>query len=206
MEEGDRRRRSEVRFTQGIDAWRRKTIDGKEEWGVTIMKKAIILLALTVFFSTFGYAQTLIYSWRDSAGKVHIVDEINKVPDQYREDLKVYRLSSTRGTQKPRFEAPPKIVTKVKEVEEGALREERLEKEMEEIRSSIADMTDRLERLRQERETKRLRMIRKRGRGKAVVREKREIEEIDREIEALTNQLGKRMEGLRSQETEKSLK
>ena len=178
----------------------------KEEWGVTIMKKAIIPLALTVFFSTFGYAQTLIYSWRDSAGKVHIVDELNKVPDQYREDLKVYRLSSTRGTQKPRSEAPPKIVTKVKEVEEGALREERLEKEMEEIRSSIADMTDRLERLRQERETKRLRMIRKRGRGKAVVREKREIEEIDREIEALTNQLGKRMEGLRSLEKEKSLK
>ena len=177
----------------------------REEWGVTIMKKAIIPLALTVFFSTFGYAQTLIYSWRDSAGKVHIVDELNKVPDQYREDLKVYRLS-TRGTQKPRSEAPPKIVTKVKEVEKGAVREERLEKEMEEIRSSIADMTDRLERLRQERETKRLRMIRKRGRGKAVVREKREIEEIDREIEALTNQLGKRMEGLRSLEKEKSLK
>ena len=180
--------------------------NGKEKWGVTIVKKAIILLVFTVFFSPFGHTQTLIYSWRDSAGKVHIVDELNKVPDQYREDLKVYRLSSTRGTQKPRSEAPPKIVTKVKEVEKGAVREERLEKEMEEIRSSIADMTDRLERLRQERETKRLRMIRKRGRGKAVVREKREIEEIDREIEALTNQLGKRMEGLRSLEKEKSLK
>ena len=72
------------------------------------MKKAIIPLALTVFFSTFGYAQTLIYSWRDSVGKVHIVDEINKVPDQYRKDLKVYRLSSPRGTQKPRSEPPPK--------------------------------------------------------------------------------------------------
>ena len=86
------------------------------------------------------------------------------------------------------------------------MREERLEKEMEEIRSSVADMTDRVERFRQERETKRLRMIRKRGRGKAVVREKREIEEIDREIEALTNQLGKRKEGLRSLEKEKSPK
>lgn len=195
-----------MKFTQGIDAWRRKTIDGKEEWGGTIMKKAIIPLALIVLFSSFGYAQTLIYSWRDSAGKVHIVDEIYKVPDQYREDLKVYRLSSPRGTQKPRPEAPPKIVTKMKEVEGGVLREERLEKEMEEIRSSIADMTDRVERLRQERETKRLRMIRKRGTGKVVARERREIEEIDREIEALTNQLGKRMEGLRSLEKEKSLK
>lgn len=170
------------------------------------MKKVIIPLALIVFFSRFGYAQTLIYSWRDSTGKVHIVDEINKVPDQYREDLKVYRLSSPKGIQKPRSEASPKIVTKMKEVEQGVLREERLEKEMEEIRSSIADMTDRVERLRQERETKRLRMIRKRGRGKAVARERREIEEIDREIEALTNQLGKRTEGLRSLEKEKSLK
>jgi len=56
----------------------------KEEWGVTIMKKAIIPLALTVFFSTFGYAQTLIYRWRDSADNAHIVAALNKVPEQYR--------------------------------------------------------------------------------------------------------------------------
>jgi len=172
----------------------------KEEWGVTIMKKAIIPLALTVFFSTFGYAQTLIYSWRDSAGKVHIVDELNKVPFQYREDLRIYRLSSTRGTQTPRSKASSRPTGKMKAVEEGTLRGERLEKEMEEVRSSITDMTDRLQRLRQERETKRLRMIRKRGRGKTVVREKGEIERIDREIEALANQLGKRMETLKSLE------
>ena len=49
-------------------------------------------------------------------------------------------------------------------------------------------------------------MIRKRARGKSVVREKEEIEKIDGEIEILTNQLGKRTEALRSLEQGKSLK
>jgi hypothetical protein len=65
---------------------------------------------------------------------------------------------------------------------------------------------DRLEALTQERETKRIRMIRQRGRGKSVVRERGELEEIDQEIETLTDQLEERMEALRSLEEEKSVK
>ena len=73
------------------------------------------------------------------------------------------------------------------------------------MRGSIAGLEERLEGLRQEREQKRIRMIRIRARGKAVVREKGEIERIDREIEILTNQLGKRMEALKLLEQRRSL-
>jgi hypothetical protein len=65
-------------------------------------------------------------------------------------------------------------------------------------------LSEKLEGLRQEGEAKRIRMIRKRARGKTVVREKREIEEIDREIEALTDQMGKKKEALRSLEQERT--
>ena len=91
-------------------------------------------------------------------------------------------------------------------MDEGTLKGERLEEETEEVRGSITELRERLEKLRQERETKRIRMIRKRARGQTVAREKGEIEKIDREIEILTNQLGKRTEALRSLEQGKSLK
>lgn len=165
-----------------------------------IMKKAVIPLVLTLLFSAFGHGQTLIYRWRDSAGKVYIVDDLNKVPVQYREDLKIYRLSSRKGAKRPRSRAPSKPVPEMKEAEEGTVKGEWVEKEMEEVRSSITDLRDRLETLRQVKETKRIRMIRKRGRGKSVVREKGEIGRINQEIETLTNQLAKRMEALRSLE------
>lgn len=177
--------------------------------GVTVMKKAIIPLVLMMFFSPFGHAQTLIYSWRDRAGKIHIVDELNKVPIQYREDLKIYRLSSKKGAKKPRSKASSKPVTPVREVEEETeetSREERSGEEIGEVRTSITQLEDRLEKLREERRVKRRKMIRKRARGKAWIRERREIGEIDREIETLTNQLGKRMEALRSLEEGQSLK
>ncbi len=178
----------------------------KGEMGVTVMKKAIILLVLMMFFSPFGHAQTLIYSWRDGAGKIHIVDELNKVPIQYREDLKIYRLSSKKGAKKPRAKASLKPVTKVKEVEEEALKGEWLGKELEKVRSSITDLRDRLGELRQERETKRITMIRRRAHGKAWIRERREIGKIDREMGTLTNQLGKKVEALRSLEEGQSIK
>ena len=170
------------------------------------MNKAIIPLMLTVFLSTLGHAQTLIYSWRDRAGEVHLVDDLNKVPLQYREGMKIYRILSTRGAKGPRPKASSKPITKEEELDEGTLKGERLEEETEEVRGSITELRERLEKLRQERETKRIRMIRKRARGQTVAREKGEIEKIDREIEILTNQLGKRTEALRSLEQGKSLK
>ena len=178
----------------------------KEAKGVVIMQKAIIALMLIVFLSTVGHAQILIYSWRDRAGTVHVVDNINKVPLQYRDSMKIYRISSTKGAKGTRPKASSKPVMREKELEEGTLKGRWLEEEIGEIRGSITELSERLEGLRQERETKRIKMIRKRARGKTVVREKGEIENIDGEIEFLTNQLGRRMEALRSLEQEKSLK
>jgi hypothetical protein len=173
--------------------------------GGTVMNKAIVPLLLTVFVSALGYTQTHVYSWRDRAGTVHMVDDLNKVPVHYREDVKIYRIPPTRGTKEPRSKPSFKAVTKVKEGEEGALKGEWLEEEIGEVRGSITGLEERVEELRQEREKKRIYIIKKRAMGHPVVREKRELEGIDREIEILTNQLRKRTEALRSLEQEKSL-
>lgn len=170
-----------------------------------IKKMAIIPLMVTLFLSPFGHAQTLIYSWRDRAGMVHIVNDLNKVPIQYRGGMKIYRIPSTKGPKEPRPRVSSEHVEKMKGGEEETLKRERLEDEIGEISASITELRARLETLRQEREAKRIRMIRTRARGKTVVREKGEIEKIDREIETLTIQLGERMEALRSFEQEKSL-
>ncbi len=172
---------------------------------VTVMKKAVIFLVLMVFISAFGSAQTFMYSWRDKDGRVHIVNDLNKVPIHYREDMKVYRIPSTREPKEARPKVPPRPVTRMGEREGGTLEGQPRGEGIGEISSSIAGLRERLEELREERETKRIRMIRKRARGDTVVRENREIEEIDREMEVLTDQLGKRIEALRLLEQEKSL-
>lgn len=174
--------------------------------GGVIMKKAVISLVFTLLLSSFGHGQTRIYSWRDSTGKVHIVDELNKVPSQYRDDMRIYRLPSRREPKKPRSKAPSRPVPEVREVEEETLKGESVKEEMEDVGSAITDVRERLEALGQERETKRIRMIRKRAQGQAWIRERRAIEKIDREIEMLTDQLEKRMDALGSLEEEKSLK
>jgi hypothetical protein len=172
---------------------------------VTIKNKAVIFLVVMVFISASGSAQTLIYRWRDSDGTVHIVDDLNKVPINYREDVKVYRIQSTREPKESRSKAPPRSVTRVGVGEERSLEGEPREGMVGEIRSTIAGLRERLDELRQEREMKRIRMIRKRAKGNTVVRENREIEEIDREIQVLTDQLGKRTETLQLLEKGKSL-
>ena len=173
--------------------------------GGTVMNKAIVPLLLTVFVSALGYTQTHVYSWRDRAGTVHMVDDLNKVPVHYREDMKIYRIPSTKGAKEPRSRVSSEPVTKVKGGEQEPLKGEGFEEGIGEVRGSINGLRERLEKLRQERETERIRMIRKRARGKTVVREKGEVEKIDREIAILTDQLGEKMEALRLLEQEKSL-
>lgn len=168
------------------------------------MIKTVIPLVLTIFVSAPGYAQTVMYSWRDRAGAVHIVDDLNKVPCDYREHMKIYRIPSTRGAREPRAKVSSKPAAEVKEGKEEALEGKWRGEKMEEVSRSIAALEERLEELEQQREKQRIYIIKKRAKGHPVVREKREIEEIDREIEIIGDQLGKRMETLRSLEQERS--
>jgi len=168
------------------------------------MIKAVIPLALTIFVSAPGYAQTVIYSWRDRAGAVHIVDDLKKVPRDYREDMKIYRIPSTRRAREPQSKVSSKPVAEVKKGEEEALEGKWRGEKMQEVSGSITALEERLEELGQEREKQRIYIIKKRAMGHPVVREKREIEEIDREIEILGDQLGKKIEALRSLEQERS--
>jgi hypothetical protein len=169
------------------------------------MNKAVLPLVFAVFFSGFCYAQTLMYSWRDQTGKLHIVDDLNKVPVEYREDVKTYRVFPGRERKGPRPRIPPRPITTVREAEEETeetSREERSGEEIGEVRTSITQLEDRLEELREERRVKWRKMIRERGRGKIMYRQRREIERIDQEIETLTDQLERKTEGLRSLEGE----
>jgi len=192
----------------------------KHRWkrgrGIIIKKMSTIPAILTVplivtvplilagFLSPFGHAQTPIYSWRDRAGTVHIVNDLNKVPHYYRKDMKIYRIPSTRGAREPQSKVSSKPVAEMKAGGEETLEGESRGEKMAELRGSITALEERLEELRQGRETKRIRMIRKRASGKTVYREEREIDEIGREIEILEDQLGKKMEVLRSLEQEES--
>lgn len=163
------------------------------------MKWAIMSVMLGIFLSPVSNAQTAIYSWRDEAGKIHVVDNINKVPAEYRGDLKIHRVSPIREEEKPRPQIPSKPMIRVKE-EEGFERKERLEEEIEEIRTSITLLSDRLEELRREREKERIHITKRRATGHPVVREQGKMEKIDEEIETLTAQLEKMRETLRSLE------
>jgi hypothetical protein len=58
------------------------------------------------------------YSWRDQTGKLHIVDDLNKVPVEYREDVKTYRVFPGRERKGPRPRIPPRPITTVREAEE----------------------------------------------------------------------------------------
>lgn len=168
------------------------------------MIKAVIPLVLTIFVSAPGSAQTVIYSWRDRAGAVHIVDDLNKVPRDYREDMKIYRIPSTRRARKPQSKASSQPVAEVKEGEEKPLEGKGRGEKMDEVSGSITALEERLEQLKQEREKQRIYIIKQRAKGHPVVRENREIEEIDREIETLGDQLGEKMETLRTIEQEGS--
>ena len=168
------------------------------------MIKAVIPLVLTIFVSAPGYAQTVIYSWRDRAGAVHIVDDLNKVPRDYREDMKIYRIPSRRRAREPQSKVSSKPMTELEEAEEEALEGKWRREKMEEVSGSITALEERLEELKQQREKQGIYIIKKRAKGHPVVREKRELEEIDREIEILEDQLGKKMEGLRLLEQEVS--
>jgi len=169
------------------------------------MIKAVIPLVLSIFVSVPGYAQTVIYSWRDRAGSVHIVDDLNKVPRDHRENMRIYRIPSRSGAREPQSKVSSKPVAEVKEGEEEALEGKWRGNKMEEVSRSISALEESLEELKQEREKQRIYIIKKRAQGHPVVREKREMEEIDREIEILGDQLGKKMEALRSLEQERSL-
>jgi predicted RNase H-like nuclease (RuvC/YqgF family) len=168
------------------------------------MRWTIIAVILGIFLSPVSKAQTVIYSWRDEAGKIHIVDNMSKVPAEHRGDLRIHRFSSMRNEEKPQPQVPSKPVVRAKGEDEIERREQFAE-EMEEIRTSITLLSDRLDELTRERERGRLGIIRQRARGGSVVREQGKMEEIEGEIELLTTQLEKKRETLRSLEN-KSLK
>ena len=195
-----------MKFARGMEAGGRKRPSIERKKGVTIMNKVIISLVLTIFVFPLAHAQMEIYSWRDRTGTIHIVDDLNKVPVHHREDVKMYRISPPVGGKDPRSKSSMKAVTKVREEEEERTpKGEGLEDEIGEVRDSITGLEERLGGLRQGREKKRIYVIKKRAMGHPVVRETREIEGIDREIEILTNQLGKKMEVLKLLEQRKPL-
>ncbi|MBI5491951.1 MAG: DUF4124 domain-containing protein [Deltaproteobacteria bacterium] len=52
------------------------------------MKKLTLILVLTIFSATAALAD--LYQWQDREGVIHITDSLEKVPDAYRDKVKVY--------------------------------------------------------------------------------------------------------------------
>ncbi len=72
----------------------------------------VLLLGLFLLFAPLrAYSQEL-YSWVDKAGKVHFVDDIRKVPENYQRNFKIYQaLPKPQGPPSPEGERIPETST-----------------------------------------------------------------------------------------------
>jgi hypothetical protein len=70
------------------------------------MKKYAITLACAVIFTaSVSYAE--IYQWTDKSGVVHMTNEISRVPDEYRDQLKTFKPSKKNIQGEPVLQNEP---------------------------------------------------------------------------------------------------
>lgn len=71
------------------------------------MKKLTLILVLSVF-SVFSATVALadLYQWQDKEGVIHITDSLEKVPDAYRDKVKVYESAPPATGEKKAAPAP----------------------------------------------------------------------------------------------------
>lgn len=80
------------------------------------MKTRIIVSALVLLFSC-SYAFADLYEWRDKEGVIHITDDIKKVPESYRANVKVFKSTPVEKAPAPETSTPAPAVTQEKPVE-----------------------------------------------------------------------------------------
>jgi len=121
-----------------------------------------------------------VYRWVDDHGRVHIVDQINRVPDAYRDTLKVYPVSSdVKRAQSTGKSEPLHAVSGVSQENGSAGTSTSRSTEMDEV--TLAALRERMTQVREEKTRLRVLKIRfKANKTRAAVYQKR-IKELDEE-------------------------
>lgn len=63
-------------------------------WNEWAARRLIWLCGLSLLILAPQAGSEEVYRWIDDQGRIHLVDQINRVPDAYRDTLKVYEVSS----------------------------------------------------------------------------------------------------------------
>ncbi len=71
------------------------------------MKKLTLILVLSIFSATAAFAD--LYQWQDKEGVIHITDSLEKVPDAYRDKVKVYESAPPAPGEKKAAPAPEAV-------------------------------------------------------------------------------------------------
>ncbi len=61
------------------------------------MKKLLVFTVLLLLFAPYAFAD--LYQWQDKEGVIHITNDMNKVPEQYQDKVKVFK--TTQQPQAP---------------------------------------------------------------------------------------------------------
>jgi hypothetical protein len=133
-----------------------------------------------------------VYRWIGENGKIHLVDEIGQVPPAYREDLKVYRVSSGRKKGSPAKE-PEDARPLTSQVSQGGETAGTSSASSTDTTSTLEVLQQREKNLAQEKA--RLKVLETRFRTKTSrsrIYTKR-IEELDKEIEAIEKEIDERL-------------
>ena len=127
-----------------------------------------------------------IYRWTDETGKMHLVDEFDRIPASHRDQVEAYRISSGRrkGPSTERQAAPeraPEIPETQERVEKPVLTpEERLAK--------IEALRTRERELEQERHRQMI-LERRFNRGARGTAYRKKIDQLNRDIEAIQEEM-----------------
>ncbi len=152
------------------------------------------LLVVGLFFlvtASRAVSQEL-YQWTDEAGKIHIVDEMRKVPGRYRQEVSIYKASSglkkRSSIEEKEASAPALETSEAQEQTEISplTREERIAR-METLRRREDEL---------EQEKFRQSVLERRFGGARANFYRKRVEQLDQEIEAIQKEL----EAIRPQE------
>jgi hypothetical protein len=131
-----------------------------------------------------------VYRWIDDHGRIHLVDQINRVPDAYRDTLKVYQVSSdVKRVHPTRKSEQVQSVSGVSQESGSAGTPTARSTEMDD--ATLAALRERMRQVTEEKT--RLRVLETRFRTKksrATVYTKR-IEELDEEATVIQGEMGK---------------
>lgn len=71
------------------------------------MKKILFSAVVFLFFASTAFAD--LYQWKDESGVIHITDSMDKVPERYRSQVRIFREGAQEEEAAGDVETPPTI-------------------------------------------------------------------------------------------------